>query len=157
MKRTTYCHLCILLILGVAAQAYSQRSSPAELVSELYTAHDTANGPFIQPPDRTRIDSFFTRRLGDLLWKEANNKTGEVGALDGDPLYNAQDMDIRSFKIGKAVITGRSATVPVNFTNLKRKERFVFVLKRVAKEWKIDDIKYSASDSLFKWLKTTYP
>jgi len=91
------------------------------------------------------------------VWKEANNKTGEVVALDGDPLYNAQDMDIRNFKIGKAVISGRSASVPVNFTNFDRKERLVFVLKRVATEWKIDDIKYSAKDSLYKWLRRLIP
>src|SRR5688500_3729284 len=106
MKRKIYSNLCILFVLAASAQAYSQRSSPAQTVRELYTAHDAGNGPFSLPPDRTRIDIFFTRRLGDLVWKEANNKTGEVGALDGDPLYNAQDMDIRNFKIGKAVISG---------------------------------------------------
>jgi len=36
----------------------------AQLVRELYTAHDAGNGPFSVPPDRTRIDIFFTRRLG---------------------------------------------------------------------------------------------
>lgn len=64
MKRTIYCNLCILLVLAVATQANSQRSGPAQLVRELYTAHDAGNGPFSVPPDRTRIDIFFTRRLG---------------------------------------------------------------------------------------------
>jgi hypothetical protein len=157
MRRTIYFHLSILLLLTGGASVYSQRSMPAQLVRELYTAHDAGNGPFSQPPARARIDMFFTPRLGNLLWKEANNKTGEVGALDGDPLYNAQDMDIRSFKIAKAVINGTTSTVPVSFTNVKKKERLTFVLKRVGKEWKIDDIKYSPSDTLYKWLKKTYP
>ena len=144
------------LFLVGTAHVSAQSSTPTELVNELYTAHDAGNGPFIESPNRERIDMFFTRRLGDLLWKEINNKTGEIGALDGDPLYNAQDMDIRSFKIGKAVISGPAATVPVNFTNLNKKERFVYILKRAGKDWKIDDIKYSAKDSLYKWLKKTY-
>ena len=156
MKRTIYFHLCIALLLTAAANAYSQRSSPAQLIRELYTAHDAGNGPFIESQDRGRVDSFFTRRIGDLIWKDINNKSVEVGALDGDPLYNAQDMDIRSFKIGKAVTSGQTATVSVNFTNLNKKERFVYVFKRAGKDWKIDDIKYSAKDSLYKWLKKTY-
>jgi hypothetical protein len=153
MKRTIYLHVCILLLVAGTVSVHAQASTPERLVKDLYTAHDAGNGPFGANPDRSRVDTFFTPRLGGMLWKELNSKSDEVGAIDGDPLYNAQDMEIKNFKIGKAAINGSNATVPVSFTNFKKKERLTYVLKKVGKDWRVDDIKYSPSDSLSKWLK----
>lgn len=135
----------------------SQTASAEALVADLYKQHDAKKSPFFQTKDRALVDKYFTKPLADLIWKDANNSSGEVGAIDGDPLYNAQDMEIKNFAIGKAEVKGENANVPVTFTNFGRKETLNFALKRVAGAWKIDDIKFSPEDSLMKWLKGTYP
>ena len=140
-----------------SAAAESQSSAAAALVADLYKQHDANKSPFFQTKNRALVDKYFTRALGDLIWKDANNSSGEVGAIDGDPLYNTQDPDIKNFAIGKAVVTGMVATVPVTFTNGGRKESLTFELKQVKESWKIDNIQYGNGESLMKWLRETYP
>ena len=140
-----------------AAAAESQTATAKALVADLYKQHDAKRGPFFQTKDRTLVDKYFTRALADLMWKDATTSAGEVGAIDGDPLYDAQDMEIKNFAIGDAVIKGETATVPVTFENFGKKVTITFSLKQENKTWKIEDIKFTRGDSLMKWLKDTYP
>ena len=55
------------------------------------------------------VDKYFVKSLADLIWKDAHGPKGEVGAIDGDPLYDAQDMEIKKFAIGETV--SESATI----------------------------------------------
>lgn len=89
-----------------------------------------------------------------MIWKDAVKSKGEVGAIDGDPLYNAQDTDIKKFVIGKAFLKGEKATVRVTFTNFGKKQAIDYSLKKTAKGWRIDDIVYDKDNSLRKWLKS---
>ncbi|MEO7538791.1 MAG: DUF3828 domain-containing protein [Pyrinomonadaceae bacterium] len=139
-----------------SAGAESQTASAEALVADLYKQHDAKKSPFFQTKNRALVDKYFTKPLADLIWKDANDSSGEVGAIDGDPLYNAQDMEIKNFAIGKADAKGETAIVPVTFTNFGQKQTLNFALKRVAGAWKIDNIKFSAADSLMKWLNDTY-
>ena len=138
------------------ASGSAESVAPESVVADLYKAHDGKKSPFFQTKDRALVDKYFTKPLADLIWKDATSSKGEVGAIDGDPLYNAQDTEIKNFSIGKGDIKGETATVPVTFTNFGKKETITFALKQVAAAWKIDDIKYSNTDSLMKWLKDTY-
>jgi len=140
-----------------AAAAESQTATAKALVADLYKQHDAKKGPFFQTKDRTLVDKYFTKPLADLIWKDATTSAGEVGAIDGDPLYDAQDMEIKNFAIGDAVIKGEAATVPVTFENFGKKVTITFALKQENKAWKIDDIRFTRGDSLMKWLKSTYP
>ena len=88
-----------------------------------------------------------------MIWKDAITSKGEVGALDGDPLYDTQDAKIRHFAVGKASIKGDTATVPVTFTNFGKKEKIDFSLKKVKGVWKIDNINYGSGGSLRKWFQ----
>lgn len=137
--------------------AESQSSAAAALVADLYKQHDGKKSPFFQTKNRALVDKYFTKELADLIWKDANDSSGEVGAIDGDPLYNTQDPDIKNFAIGKATVTGMVATVPVTFTNGGRKEALTFELKQVKESWKIDNIQYGNGENLMKWLRETYP
>jgi hypothetical protein len=132
-------------------------SAPEALVAALYKAHDGKKSPFFQTKNRALVDKYFTKPLADLIWKDATSSKGEVGAIDGDPLYNAQDMRIKSFAIGKGKVNGDAAAVVVTFTNFGAKKTITYALKLVTGTWKIDDIKYGNGDSLMKWLKGTYP
>ncbi len=129
----------------------------AAVVADLYKQHDAQKSPFFQTKERGLVDKFFTKRLGDLIWKDANNSSGEVGAIDADPLYYAQDTDIKNFAVGAVVVKNDTATVPVTFTNYGKKQTVTFTLKQTGSAWKIDDIGYGDGDSLMKWLKDTYP
>lgn len=140
----------------VAASGEVPLPPPESLVADLYKAHDGKKSPFFQTKDRALVDKYFTKPLADLIWKDANNSSGEVGAIDGDPLYNAQDMEIKNFSIGKGDVKGDTATVIVTFTNYDQKQSLTYSLKTVGNAWKIDNISYGGGDSLMKWLKDTY-
>lgn len=133
------------------------RSADAERhVADLYKQHDAKKSPFFQTTERGRLDAFFTKPTADLIWKDSTSSKGEIGAIDFDPLYDAQDVDKKNFAIGKASISGDSATVVATYTNWGEKKRITYLLKMQDGSWKIDDIKYQAGHSLLGLLKETY-
>ena len=133
------------------------RSLDAERhIADLYRLHDSKKSPFFQTKDRSRVDAFFTKSTADLIWKDAVQSKGEVGAIDFDPLYDTQDLEKKNFAIGNASVSGDTATVVVSYTNYGEKMRITFVMKMQEGSWKIDDIKYQAGHSLLAILKETY-
>ncbi len=133
------------------------RSGPAQsLVSDLYKSHDTGKSPFFQTKDRAVVDRFFTKPTADLIWKDSMNSQNEIGAIDFDALYDAQDVEKKSFSVGAAEVNGDSATVVVSFTNYGEKKRIIFLLKSSGSGWKIDDIKYPNGSTLVGLYRKTY-
>lgn len=120
----------------------------ADLVTALYVEHDAGRSPFFQTEDRARIDRFFERSLAELIWKDAHGPEGEVGAIDFDPLYNAQDVEAKNLKIGAAQQQGDRARVPVTFDNGGTTMQLTVILVPVAGGWKIDDIDYGDATTL---------
>ena len=94
-----------------------------------------------------------TPRSCKLYLKDRREAKGEVGRLDGDPLYNAQDMEIKDFSVSAPEMAGGEARVTVNFKNLGKPTRVVFMLDRTANSWKISDIRYDDGSSLKKILE----
>jgi len=140
--------------MGAAGE--SQSAAAEALISDLYKAHNSKKSPFFQTKDRGLVDRYFTRSLGDLIWNDAvtSQKNNEVGVIDGDPLYNAQDTDIKNFAIGRSEMKGDTATVPVNFTNYGNKQNIRFHLVKVGDGWKIDDIEYGGeAGTIRSWFK----
>jgi hypothetical protein len=137
----------------MSAAGQSQSAAAEALVADLYKQHDAKKSPFFQTKNRALVDKYFTKSTADLIWKDANSSQGEVGALDGDPLYAAQDMEIKNFAVGKAEVKGENATVPVNFTNFGEKRTVTFKLKMANNAWKIDDIIWPEGDSMVKVIK----
>jgi len=137
-----------------AGSAAAQTSSPRDVVVDLYKKHDAQKGPFWQKKSRALVDKYFTKTLADLIWKDAQGPDDEVPTLDGDPLYNAQDVEIKAFKIGPAAIIGTGATVPVSFTNFGKRENLKFAMKKIGTTWKIDNIFYAKNENLLKWLQS---
>ena len=135
----------------------SNAAEAETLVADLYKQHDSKKSPFFQTSDRSRVDRFFTKTTADLIWKDSNSSKGEIGAIDFDPLYDAQDVEKKNFVVGKASVNGDTATVAATYTNYGEKKRITFVMKNVAGKWKIDDIKYDAGHALLALLKETYP
>lgn len=139
-----------------AAAGEMQVPPPEDLVADLYKAHDSKKSPFFQAKDRALVDKYFTKPLGDLIWRDAKDPIDEAGAIDFDPLYNTQDPNIKNFAVGKGTLKADTATVPVTFTNDGAKVTVKFLLRSANNQWKIDDIDYGDTETLLKMLKDTY-
>lgn len=138
-------------IIGAAESSNSDapKTSPDTIVADLYKQHDAENSPFFQDKNRALVDKYFAKLLADMIWKDiTTTKPGEEGALGFDPLYNAQDMEIKNFKIGQADIKDKSAKVPVTFVNFGKKQMIIFLLVQENGSWKIQNIDYGKNMTL---------
>lgn len=135
-----------------ATPAAAPQTAPDAVVKNLYQQHDKKDSPFFQTKNRALVDKFFDKKLADLIWKDAVDSKGEVGVIDADPLYNAQDMDIKNFSVGEPKIDGAKAEVVVTFQNYDKKEKLTYKLVQRGSEWKIENIDYGDSN-LLGWFK----
>src|SRR5260370_33108440 len=135
-------------------RAAINRLSPNALVADLYREHNRKHSPFFQTRSRALLYKYFEMSLADAIWKDAVTSKGEVGALDGDPLYDAQDMGIKKFAIGKSRFEGGKALVNVTFENFGQPKSFVFTLVNGRSGWRINNIEYGEGRSLRGYLKS---
>jgi len=128
--------LCLGCLAARAAQTGTARATPDAVVRELYRVHNNGNGPLFERKGRRYQLKFFDKRLADLIWKDiTETPEGEVGHLDFDPLYSAQDM-------------GDRATVPVSFNNYGQRTKITFRMHNTSEGWKVENIVYgSPADS----------
>jgi Protein of unknown function (DUF3828) len=158
MKKIKLILIVVTLVATLGFPAAGQRHpkstrqmTPEQVVADLYRQHKQQS-PFFQNKSRSLVDRYFDKELADLIWHMPNSPD-EVGPLDGDPLYNAQDMDIKSFVIHKPTMTNGRATVLVTFTNIGKKQEVKFLLASRPNGWKITNIKYDDGTDLIGILK----
>ena len=138
------------LLALTAAITFAGELSPKDVVAQLYKAYGTEQSS----EGETRLFTrYFDDELLKLYLKDKREAKGEVGRLDGDPLYNAQEVQITDFSISEPKITGIEALVTVRFKNIGKPTRVECVLRRTAKGWKISDIRYDDGYSLKKILQ----
>ncbi|HUR80883.1 MAG TPA: DUF3828 domain-containing protein [Thermoanaerobaculia bacterium] len=130
-----------LRALGIP-EALWDKEAPDAVVSDLYKAHEADQSPFFQTAHRDRVDRYFEPALADLIWKDAVSSAGEVGAIDFDPLYDAQDVAIANLAVQPAEVTAGSARVLVTFENHGTREQIAYSLAQSAGAWKIADVTY---------------
>jgi len=145
--------ICCTAAITPAQTGSTKRVAPNALVANLYKAHDAKRSPFFQTRSRARIYQYFEKDLADLIWKDAVTSKGEVGVIDGDPLYDAQDMEIKKFAIGKPAYESGKAKVTVTFENFGQKKSIVFVLGNGRAGWRIHDIEYGDHGTMRSWFK----
>jgi hypothetical protein len=127
--------------------------TPDAVVRELYRVHKKGYGHVFVKEGRKLQQRFFDENLASLIWKDlTETPQDEVGRLDFDPLYNAQDTRITRFRVGAPALEGDKATVPVTFQNYDRKENLKFLMTRTASGWKISNIDYGEGFDLLKIL-----
>jgi hypothetical protein len=145
---------CSGLIGGeAAAQSARQAASADAVVRELYRVHRDGYGPIFSGKSRRPLDKFFDRELADAIWRELTRPpSDEIGNLDFDPLYNAQDMLIRGFRVGQLTREARGAFVIVSFTNAGRPERIRFLMRRTEDGWRIQNLVYTDGSDLLRIL-----
>jgi len=130
----------------------SRRVSPRSVVINLYNQHKKRS-PFFQTRSRALLDNYFSRELANLLWKNARSSRDEVGALNGDPLFNAQDMEIKNFTVREGPVGTSTAEVSVSFENFGEKHLIRFRLVTAQPGWKIADLAYDDGSTLLEILK----
>jgi hypothetical protein len=127
--------------------------APSDVVRELYKSHRGGLGHLFERQGRKLQLRFFDAKLAALIWKDlTETPEGEVGHLDFDPLYNAQDTQIKNFRVGAATVKGDAASVPVTFVNFDQKVKIDFRLVRAKGAWKISNIVYGGGSDLLKIL-----
>lgn len=131
----------------------AQQTAPDALVKDLYKTHDKDNGAILDGKSRRLLDKYFDKTLADFIWKDLTTHKDEVGVLDFDPFYNAQEVQIKNFKIGAPKVVGEKAAVTVTFQNFDRSEALNYALVRQSGAWKISDIKYTDGTSLLGYFK----
>ncbi|MBS1792906.1 MAG: DUF3828 domain-containing protein [Acidobacteria bacterium] len=127
--------------------------APDALLRDLYKTHDRDNGAIVQGKNRAIIDKYFDKNLGGLIWKDMTTNKDEVGTIDFDIFYNAQDTDINNLNVGAPQIDGDKARVEVTFENYKEKNTLVYSLVKENADWKIADIDYGKGQTLLKLFK----
>ena len=140
----------IFFLFMLTAATFAGELSPKEVVAQLYKAYGTEQSS----EGETRLFSrCFDHDLMQLYLRDKREAKGEVGRLDGVPLYNAQEIQITDFSISAPRITGSEALVTVRFKNIGKPTRVECVLHRTANGWKISDLRYDDGSSLKKILQ----
>ena len=122
-----------------SAETPVPQSSPEALISDLYRQKSS---PFFQTKDHGLVSKYFSERLAQLIWKDAVSSKGEVGALDFDPRYDAQDTDIKKFSLRNSKSGKDEAEVIASFENMGHKTEITYSLVLTKMGWKISNIKY---------------
>jgi len=134
--------------------APAKRLSPDALVSDLYKAARQKHSPFFQTRSRALLYRYFEKGIADLIWKDAVHSKGEVGAIDGDPLYDAQDVEVKKFAIRKPRYEEGRALVDVTFENFSKPQTIMFIVVKGRTGWRIRDIVYGEGRTLGSELKS---
>ena len=150
--------LLFIVPFGAGARAAQAKraaatASPDAVVRELYRVHRKGYGHVFVKEGRKLQQRFFDANLAGLIWKDlTETPQDEVGHLDFDPLYNAQDIHITRFRVGAPAVEGDRATVLVTFNNYDRKENLKFLMVKTTTGWKISNIDYGEGFDLLKIL-----
>ena len=156
MRTINFSLISLLVILGSLSSHAAQKAqptSPDSIIRELYRIHKNGKGGIFEAKGKKYIYKFFDQQLADLIWKDiTQTPEGEVGNLDFDPLYNAQDTGITNFQIGKPIVEGDQSTVLVSFRNFGQQTRIKFEMHKSQDGWKIKNVIYGDKSDLIKIL-----
>jgi hypothetical protein len=142
---------------GVGAGGAQATISPQSLVSTLYRLRMKEGDPLRNPADQKSLGRYFSDRLTHLYIQDQIDAKGEVGRLDSDPLYYAQDTEITDFQVAEPAKSKDGVVVVVKFRNFKKPCRVVFDLIETKTGWRVSDIKYGDGSSLRRILERKFP
>lgn len=131
-----------------AEAAPTTRVAPEKVVADLYSAHAGQETPFFQTDSRERLDRYFEPGLAEMIWNDAVQSHGEVGAIDFDPLYGGQDTDITNLVVHPATTVHGETRAVVSFHNFGEPQQVTYVLVPAGDQWKIADIRYADGPTL---------
>jgi hypothetical protein len=154
MRKFIVATVFLFNLCGVRAEtSLPAATSPTKVVTDLYSAHSGKADPLRYPTSKKLLGAYFEKGLLSLFLKDQSESQGEVGKLDFDPLYAAQDFEIKDFSVVLVAQQKDSAEVAASFKNMGTNEKIVFLLSNTAQGWRITDIKYSDGRTLKGILK----
>ncbi|MCP5475036.1 MAG: DUF3828 domain-containing protein [Rhodanobacteraceae bacterium] len=143
----------LLMMVSLPMLAATPNDSPQDLLRTLYRVHDNGAGPLLDPAASAERARFFTPELAQALDQELNRPdSDEIGALDFDPFYYAQDFEISQFDIAVPKVSGTEVTALVRFDNFGRTVEIGYRLKQDKHGWRIADIDYGDGHTLLRTL-----
>ena len=155
MNRLIVLVAILTLVAGlVSAQPGSLNlDAGKELVAQLYKEHSGKSDPLQYPVSKKLLPNYFYKPLLDLYLKDKEDSKGEVGKIDFDPLYDAQDFEISDFNLVVLPNKKESGYVAARFKNMGVDQEIIFTLQRTKMGWRVADIQYKDGRSLWKLLK----
>lgn len=143
--------LTLIALPGVSSPA---NDSPQALMRELYRVHDQGKGPLLDPKAKAQRRIYFTEALAAALDQELNRpNSDEVGNLDFDPFYYAQDTEVGDIDFAVPKVSGKEVNVLARFTNFGESREITYRVVQGERGWHIDDILYGEGDTLRKILR----
>src|ERR1700758_5381852 len=154
MRKLIVTTVFLFHVSGVWAQTnLPAATSPTIIVTDLYRAHNGKADPLQYPASKKLLAAYFEKGLLSLFLKDQAESQGEVGKVDFDPMYAAQDFEIKDFSVVLVAQKKDSAEVAASFKNIGKSDKIVFLLSNTAQGWRITDIKYSDGRTLKGILK----
>ncbi|TLY53150.1 MAG: DUF3828 domain-containing protein [Gammaproteobacteria bacterium] len=147
-------HLLAILLLSCATSFVSattpELSAEAFLRSIYGKAYIGRNAPGLHLDSQVQLGRYFVPDLAKTInddWK-SSLKRDEVSTLDGDPFIDAQDWDIKAFKIAVRVVDATHDVATIDFHNAGQTRHIKVSLQRLDAGWRIDDIDWGEDGTL---------
>ena len=134
-------------------QRRAAESSPESAVRDLlhvHLVHDMGFSRASVARKRSHLSPALARAIAAYFSRP--QPADAVPAINGDPFTDTQEYPAR-FVIGRGVIDGDSAQVPVNLGEAKQARVVQALLRRVGGRWRVDDLRYDDGRSLRKLLQ----
>jgi hypothetical protein len=153
-----YSGQALALVTILLAGPPTTAGSPATTVRAFYAFHFAHDMAFTPESVRAKADWL----APDLLalcetYFERPTSPDEVPPIDGDPFTNSQEYPKR-FRVGAAQVSGEAAWVPVLLEWSRGRPRSVTAhLVRIARRWRIWDVRFADGSSLRKLLESPRP
>lgn len=149
-----YLLAAMLAMMAAGARGDSPNDSPQALLRALYQVHDEGDGPLLRSEGRSQRRVFFTESLALALEGEIDRPDPEeLGNLDFDPFYNAQETDLGAMDIAVAKVSGNATVALVRFANGGDPMEIAYRVILDGQAWRIDDIEYGEGRTLRKTLR----
>lgn len=146
--------MCLACVAAGHAQTGAAAATPDAVVRDLYRVHRNGYGHVFEKEGRKYQQRFFDKQLADLIWKDlTQTPEGDVGNLDFDPLFNAQDTKITNFRVGAPAVNGDRANVLVTFNNFGQPNKLTFRMHKTSEGWKVENIFYHGNGDDFDLVK----
>lgn len=147
----------IALILATAATAAPPARAPESakaFLLRLYAPY--LAGDMSLNPTGIAAPAIFDQRLTELIRTDQRNAKEEVGALDGDPICDCQDLErLQALRIAVRPLGNNKATAAVSFTNGPRSVSLRYYLTLTQSGWRVSNIGSPELPSLVAHLEKT--
>lgn len=144
----------VLALMAAPAWSDSPNDSPQALMRELYRVHAEGDGPLLRSEGKAERRVFFTASLVEALEREIDRPDPEeLGNLDFDPFYNAQETDLGALDIAVAKVSGNATVALARFENGGNPIEVAYRVVLDGEAWRIDDIEYGEGRTLRKTLR----